>query len=88
MCIAPVDWSEDGVLRGWRCWEDHIGSCYESYLRAAVSHQREGAGRVCRASFLDRLDGRLVVRRLTVGVEEASGAVCVGEIYRFCENIT
>jgi hypothetical protein len=88
MCIAPVDWSEDGVLRGWRCWENHGGSCYESYLRAAVSHQRVGAGRVCRASFLDCLDGRLVVRRLTVGVEEASGAVCVGEIHKFCQNIT
>ena len=23
MCIATVDWREDGVLRGWRGWEDH-----------------------------------------------------------------
>lgn len=30
----------------------------------------------------------LVMRRLTVGVEEASGAVCVGEIHQFCGKIT
>lgn len=65
MCIAPADWGEDRVLRGWRCWEDHSGSCYESYLRAAVSHQRVRVG-----SFLDCLDGKAVVRRLTVGVHK------------------
>jgi hypothetical protein len=30
----------------------------------------------------------LVMRRLTVGVEEASGAVSVGEIHQFCRSIT
>ena len=40
---------------------------------------------MCRAGFLD---GIAVVRRLTVGVAEASGAVCVGEILEFCQNIT
>lgn len=48
----------------------------------------ESGSRVCRASFLDCLDGMAVVRRLTVGVAEASGAVCVGESLEFCQNIT
>ena len=45
----------------------------------------ESGSRVCRASFVD---GIAVVRRLTVGVAEASGAVCVGESLEFCQNIT
>lgn len=40
---------------------------------------------MCRASFLD---GIAVARRLTVGVAEASGAVCVGEVLEFCQKIT
>jgi hypothetical protein len=37
----------------------------------------ECQSRVCRGSFRD--SSMAVVRRLTVGVDEASGAVCVGD---------